>query len=155
MWPLRVWREPTKRVTDTRGHIPPLSPRLPRLSHSVRPEGSGGPDCYQRLEFFIQVLRVLCPNLTDASLVVGHFPRPSLSVTLVVSSLRSSPSIRRERERNERVTDGPTREGHRLSRYAFHPAPLRGVRRGERMVSEETGRWTDMKVPSESFCRSS
>lgn len=26
-----------------------------------------GPDCYQRLEFFIQVLRVLCPNLTDAS----------------------------------------------------------------------------------------
>ena len=25
------------------------------------------PDCYQRLEFFIQVLRVLCPNLTDAS----------------------------------------------------------------------------------------
>ena len=28
------------------------------------------PDCYQRLEFFIQVLRVLCPNLTDASLVV-------------------------------------------------------------------------------------
>ena len=25
------------------------------------------PGCYQRLEFFIQVLRVLCPNLTDAS----------------------------------------------------------------------------------------
>ena len=33
------------------------------------------PDCYQRLEFFIQVLRVLCPNLTDASLVVcSHYP---------------------------------------------------------------------------------
>ena len=26
------------------------------------------PGCYQRLEFYIQVLRVLCPNLTDASL---------------------------------------------------------------------------------------
>ena len=33
-------------------------------------ESTEGPDCYQRLEFFIQVLRVLCPNLTDASLVV-------------------------------------------------------------------------------------
>ena len=30
------------------------------------------PGCYQRLEFYIQVLRVLCPNLTDASL----FPLP-------------------------------------------------------------------------------
>jgi len=27
------------------------------------------PGCYQRLEFYIQVLRVLCPNLTDASSV--------------------------------------------------------------------------------------
>lgn len=32
-----------------------------------RGNGANGPDCYQRLEFFIQVLRVLCPNLTDAS----------------------------------------------------------------------------------------
>lgn len=30
------------------------------------------PDCYQRLEFFIQVLRVLCPNLTDASFHESH-----------------------------------------------------------------------------------
>lgn len=45
-------------------------------------ESTEGPDCYQRLEFFIQVLRVLCPNLTDASLVV-----------CVVSLRRSSRSL--------------------------------------------------------------
>lgn len=52
---------------------------LSREGRSPGPRGSReedgerereGPDCYQRLEFFIQVLRVLCPNLTDASLVV-------------------------------------------------------------------------------------
>lgn len=60
------------------------------------------PDCYQRLEFFIQVLRVLCPNLTDASLVVcvvSLTRRITRSLCSLVSlgSLVVPPAERRER----------------------------------------------------------
>lgn len=52
-----------------------------------------GPDCYQRLEFFIQVLRVLCPNLTDASLVVSRVPRLVSVISLFVRASLASPSV--------------------------------------------------------------
>lgn len=58
-------------------------------------ESTEGPDCYQRLEFFIQVLRVLCPNLTDASLVVCVVSLPCLRrflVSFAGLSLGSLPS---------------------------------------------------------------
>ena len=102
-----------------------------------------GPDCYQRLEFFIQVLRVLCPNLTDASLV-GSFlspsspaPLSSLSViSLGPSALHSFPSETTERSEvtsGRREMEGTRREGDdtRPKRSLFtcgpfhlHPVPL-------------------------------
>ena len=42
-----------------------LPPTTPIISFNVRT--SVPPGSYQRLDLFIQVLRVLCPNLTDAS----------------------------------------------------------------------------------------
>lgn len=55
------------------GHAtPPYGPAVPGgVPCPPHPPLSTPPDCYQRLEFFIQVLRVLCPNLTDASLGNG------------------------------------------------------------------------------------
>lgn len=70
-----------------------------------------GPDCYQRLEFFIQVLRVLCPNLTDASLVVSRVPRLVSVISLFVRASLASPSAHETTVRSgERRKEARNRE---------------------------------------------